>query len=88
MDRSFGQVVLLRDQTDLAEQFVHCVVGDMDASEPADASGLLTEVAERGPAAVAGNEMRLQLTCRFHVELGVDVAAEREEAAPHSAISR
>ena len=46
MDRSFGQVVLLRDQTDLAEQFVHCVVGDMDASEPADASGL----SANGPA--------------------------------------
>ena len=88
MDRSFGQVVLLRDQTDLAEQLVHCVIGNVDTGEGADPSRLLTEVADRGPAAIARDKVRLQLTGRLEVELGVDVTAEREEAAPHSAISR
>jgi hypothetical protein len=32
--------------------------------------------------------MRLELTGRLGVELGVDVAAEGEQAAPHRAISR
>ena len=35
--RSFRQVVLLRDQTDLAEQLVHRIVGHVDAGEIPDA---------------------------------------------------
>ncbi len=88
MYRSFGQLVLLRNQTDLAEQVVHSVIGHMDAGERADAHRFLAEMADRGPAAIARDEMRLELTRRLLVELGVDVAAEREETAPHSAISR
>jgi hypothetical protein len=88
MDRSFGQVVLLRDQTDLAEQFVHCVIGNVDTGERTDPSRFLSEVADRGPAAITRDEVRLQLAGRFEVELGVDITAERKEAAPHKAISR
>jgi hypothetical protein len=88
MHRSFGQVVLLRDQTDLAEQVVHCVIRDVDAGERSDARRLLAKVADSSPAAVARDEVRLELTGRLGVELGIDVAAEREETAPHSAISR
>ncbi len=88
MGRSFGQVVLLRNQTDLAEQFVHCVIRNMDARKRADARRLLAEVADRRPAAIARDQVRLELAGRLDVELGIDVAAEREEAAPHIAISR
>jgi hypothetical protein len=88
MGRSLGQVVLLRDQTDLAEQFVHCVIRNVDTRERADSRRLLTEMAERRPAAIARDEVSLKLAGRLDVELGVDVAAEREEAAPHIAISR
>ena len=86
--RSFGQVVLLGDQTDLAEQVVHGVVGHVDAREIPDAPRFLAEVADRRAATFARDEVRLELTGRLGVELGVDVAAEREEAAPHRAISR
>jgi hypothetical protein len=88
MYRSFGQLVLLRNQTDLAEQLVHSVIGHVDSGEPADARRFLAEMADRRSAAIARDEMRLELTRRLVIELVVDVAAEREEAAPHSAISR
>jgi hypothetical protein len=43
---------------------------------------------DRCPAAIARDQVRLKLAGRLEIELGVDVAAEREEAAPHIAISR
>jgi hypothetical protein len=88
MHRSFGQLVVLRNQTDLTEQVVHGVIGHMDAGERANTPRFLTEVADRRSTAIARYEMRLELTRRLLVELGVDVTAEREEAAPHKAISR
>jgi hypothetical protein len=88
MHGSFGQLVLLRNQTDLTEQFVHGVIGNMHASEAADALRFLAEVTDRRATAIARDEVCLELTRRLGIELGVDVAAEREEAAPHSAISR
>jgi hypothetical protein len=88
MRGSFGQVVLLRNQADLTEQVVHSVIGHVDAGKRADPSRFLAEMADRRSAPIAGDEVRLELTGRLEVELGVDVTAEREEAAPHSAISR
>ena len=46
------------------------------------------EVTDCRPAPVARNQVCLELAGRLGVELGIEVAAEREEAAPHSAISR
>ena len=37
MHRSVGQLVVLRNQTDLNEQVVHCVIGHVHAGERADA---------------------------------------------------
>ena len=37
MHGSFGQVVLLRDQADLTEQVVDCVIGHVHAGKRADA---------------------------------------------------
>ncbi len=88
MHGSSGQVILLRYQADLAEQFMHGVIGNVDARKPADPFRLLTEVDDRGTAAFARQQMGLELAAWFDVELGVDIAAEREQAAPHRAISR
>jgi hypothetical protein len=67
---------------------VHCVVRNMDTCERADSCRLLAEMGDRRPAAIARDEMCLELAGRLEVELGIDIAAEREEAAPHIAISR
>jgi hypothetical protein len=67
---------------------MHRVIRNVDAGEGTDARRLLAKVADGGPAAVARHEMPLELTGRLGVELGVDVAAEGEQAAPHRAISR
>jgi hypothetical protein len=82
------EIVTLLDQPDLAEELVHRAVGDVHTREAADPLGLLAQVANRGLAAIAGEEMGLQLAGRLDLELGVDVAAQREQAASHSAISR
>ena len=88
MHRSVGQLVVLRNQTDLNEQVVHCVIGHVHAGERADAPRFLAKVADRRSTAIARHQVRLELTRRLLIELGVDVAAERKEAAPHKAISR
>ena len=63
-------------------------VRNVHAGETADPLGLLAKVIDRGPAAIAGEEVRLELTRLRDLELSVEIAAQGEEAAPHSAISR
>jgi len=82
------EIVTLLDQSDLTEQLVHRAVGDVHPGKATDALGLLAQMAHRRLAAIAGEEMGLELARRLDVELGVDVAAQRQQAAPHSAISR
>ena len=88
MRRRDREVIAFLDQPDLAEQLMDGAVGNVDAGEPADALRLLAEVADRGSAAIAREQMRLELTGGLDAEFRVQVAAECEEAAPHSAISR
>src|SRR5207302_7153397 len=57
-------------------------------AQSADAFGFLTQIAEPRAASRARDEVRLQLSCAIRWQLPVQVAAERQEAAPHSAISR
>ena len=88
MHGSFGQLVVLRNQTDLDEQVVDGVIGHVDPGEPGDTPRFLAKVADRRTAPIARHQMRLELARRHLIELGVDIAAQREEAAPHRAISR
>jgi hypothetical protein len=64
------------------------VVRDVDAAERTDAFHLLAEVVQAGSAALAGDEVRLELTPPRHLEFAVEVTAEGEQAALHRAISR
>ena len=87
MLRRGRKIVAFADQSDLAEEGVDGAVGNVHASEAGDALRLLAQVADRGPAAIARQQVGLELTGGLAVELRVEVAAEREEAAPHRAIS-
>ena len=64
------------------------VSGNVRLAEGADALGLLAEIAEPGAAPRARDQMCLELTGALRRQLAVEIAAQREEAAPHSAISR
>jgi hypothetical protein len=88
MWRRDRELVALLDQADLAEELVNGPVRNVHAGEAADAFGLLAKVFDRRPAAIAGQEVRLELARRCNLELSVEIAAQSEEAASHSAISR
>ncbi len=88
MRRCVRQFVAFLDQPDLAEEFVHGSIGDVHPRKRADALGLFAKVLDRGTAAIAGEEVRLELARLRNLEFSVEIAAQSEEAAPHSAISR
>ena len=88
MRRRNGKVVALLDQTDLAEELVDCGIGNVDAGKRSNPFRFLAKVVDGGPAALAGEEVCLELARLRNLELSVDIAAQGEEAAPHSAISR
>jgi hypothetical protein len=60
----------------------------MHLTEGAEALGLLAEAVQAGTAALASHQMRLDLGAAPGIELAVQVAAEGQQAALHSAISR
>jgi hypothetical protein len=80
--------VTLLNQSDLTEQLVDRAVGDVHPGKASDALRLLAQMAHRCLTAIAGKEMGLELARRLDVELAIGVAAQRQQAAPHSAISR
>ncbi|TMB91463.1 MAG: hypothetical protein E6J45_05775 [Chloroflexi bacterium] len=83
----FGKQIVGRDQRQVREELVRRRFGHVHASQAAEALRLLAQVAERGAAARAADQVRLELTAARRFQLGVDVAAQHEQAAPHSAIS-
>jgi hypothetical protein len=60
----------------------------MHAGQGADPFGFLAQVFHGGLATIAREEVCLELARLRALELSVEIAAQREEAAPHSAISR
>ncbi len=88
MRRCVGQFVAFLDETDLAEELVDGSIGDVHPGKRADALGLFAKMLDRGAAAIAGEEVRLELARLRNLEFRIEIAAQCEEAAPHSAISR
>gem|GEM_PF-5224714 len=75
-------------QAELLQESGDGAVGDVDPPQRAEALGLLTEVLETGAAALATNQVSLDLGAPRRIKLAVEVAAQGEQAALHMAISR
>jgi hypothetical protein len=85
---SVRELVAFLDQADLAEELVHGRVRNVHPGEGPDAFGFFAKMLDRGPAPVAGKKVGLELARLCNLELGIEIAAQSEKAAPHSAISR
>jgi hypothetical protein len=72
----------------LLEKTADGILGDVDPSQRTEALRLLAEAFEALAAALAADEMRLDLGAPARVQLVIEVAAQCEQAALHMAISR
>ena len=86
--RARGKCVVGPEQPELLEETADGIVGDVDPSQRTEALRLLAEAFEALAAALAADEMRLDLGAPPGVQLVIQVAAQCEQAALHMAISR
>jgi hypothetical protein len=86
--RARGKCVAGSEQPELLEETADGIVGDVDPSQRTEALRLLAEAFEALAAALAADEMRLDLGAPPRVQLVIQVAAQCEQAALHIAISR